>query len=103
LKSAAVTSRAKFVVIAGHIHNYERFLNDDVVYLVSGGGGAMPYPVERTAADLYQDPTFPNFHYVKLVVADNILRGTMHRLADPNSPAWEIKDQFEVRATFAKD
>ena len=36
-------SRAlRFVVAAGHVHNYERFFQDGIVYLVSGGGGAKP-------------------------------------------------------------
>lgn len=99
LKSAAVTSKARFLVSAGHIHNYERFLQDDVVYLVSGGGGAHPYPVERTPSDLYQDSSFPNFHYVKLVLEGNTLKGTMYRL-DPgaDTPTWQEKDTFQIRA-----
>jgi len=52
----------KFVVIAGHIHNYERFERNGVVYLVSGGEGRRRYPVERTPADAYQDSSFPNYH-----------------------------------------
>jgi hypothetical protein len=84
-------------VIAGHIHNYERFQQDGVTYLVSGGGGAVPYPVERTPADAYQDPSFPNYHYLKFVLAGDILNGTMYRLADPRTTKWEIKDTFEVR------
>ncbi len=58
-------SAARFVVSAGHIHNYERFEKDGVVYLVSGGGGAFPYEVERTVSDLYQNADFPNYHYVR--------------------------------------
>lgn len=99
LKNTAVTSKARFLVSAGHIHNYERFLQDDVVYLVAGGGGAHPYPVERTATDLYQDNAFPNFHYIKLVLEGNTLRGTMYRL-DPVAAAlaWQEKDSFQLRA-----
>jgi hypothetical protein len=99
LKSTAVTSKAKFLVSAGHIHNYERTVQDDVVYLVSGGGGAHPYPVERTPNDLYQDNGFPNFHYVKLVLEGNALKGTMYRFdPDAPTPTWEAKDSFELRA-----
>jgi hypothetical protein len=98
LKKAAVTSRARFLVSAGHIHNYERFVRDDVVYLVSGGGGAAPYPVERTPGDFYQDASFPNFHYVKLELDGDKLNGAMVRLADPHAPQWEIKDTFSIRA-----
>ncbi len=89
-------SRVKFVVIAGHIHNYERFERNGVVYLVSGGGGATPYPVERTPADAYQDSSFPNYHYLKFAVAGEILKGTMYRLANPGHFTWEVKDTFEV-------
>lgn len=98
LKTAGATSRAKFIVAAGHIHNYERFLQDGVVYLVSGGGGAAPYPVDRTPPDLYQSPEFPNYHYVKFVLDGKSLRATMYRLADPNAGTWDAKDKFEVRA-----
>src|SRR5436190_12821013 len=48
LKETARTNRVRFIIVAGHVHNYERFLQDDVVYLVSGGGGAVPYEVDRT-------------------------------------------------------
>jgi hypothetical protein len=99
LKNATDTTRARFLVIAGHIHNYERFVQDDVEYLVSGGGGAPPYPVERTPNDLYQESSFPNFHYVKLVLEGKTLKGTMYRL-DPGAatPTWEAKDTFQIRA-----
>ena len=43
LSKAAQTSHARFLVSAGHIHNYERNIVDGVVYLVAGGGGAAPY------------------------------------------------------------
>ncbi len=98
LENAAVDSAARFVVVAGHIHNYERFLQGNVVYLVSGGGGAQPYPVERTPIDLYQDTSFPNYHYVKFVLDNDKLAGTMYRLVDPEAatPKWEAKDTFAI-------
>lgn len=104
LKNAAVNSAARFVVVAGHIHNYERFLQGDVVYLVTGGGGAEPYPVERMPIDLYQDTSFPNYHYVKFVLEDDKLVGTMYRLADPEAetPKWDAKDAFEIPAKKSK-
>jgi hypothetical protein len=95
---ASHNTKAKIVVIAGHIHNYERFDQNGVTYLVSGGGGAVPYPVERTPPDAYQDSSFPNYHYLKFVLAGNTVKGTMYRLADPTTPKWEVKDTFEVRA-----
>jgi hypothetical protein len=77
LGEAARTSRARFVVVAGHIHNYERFFQQDVVYLdlVSGGGGAIPYQVDRTDADLYKTRDFPNYHYLKLTISDGSWMG----------------------------
>lgn len=96
LRTAAVSSKARFVVIAGHIHNYERFLQDGVVYLVSGGGGAKPYPVDRTPSDLYQGSGFPNYHYVKFVLQGGVLSGTMYRLSASGAPAWQAKDTFQV-------
>jgi acid phosphatase type 7 len=97
LKTCAATSRARFIVAAGHIHNYQRFMQDGVLYLVSAGGGAAP-PLDRTPLNLYQAPDFPNYHYVKFVLDGLTLRGTMFRLADPTAGIWEARDKFEVHA-----
>ncbi len=93
-------SHARIIVSAGHIHNYERHLVDDVVYLVSGGGGAKPYFVERTPDDLYQSSLFPNYNYVKFELKPDRLVGTMFRVKDPESSDFhvEAKDTFEVMA-----
>lgn len=98
LATAPQKSRVRFIVAAGHIHNYERFYQDGVVYLVSGGGGAMPRAVVRRPKDLYQDPAFPNYHYVKLLLSRRRVEGIMMRVADPaaEAPGWEEKDHFEV-------
>ena len=71
LSKASRSSHATFLVSAGHIHNYERSVVDGVTYLVSGGGGAPPYFVERTPEDLYQSILFPNYHYVKFTVEED--------------------------------
>jgi Calcineurin-like phosphoesterase len=94
LSVKAPAQRAKIVVIAGHVHNYERFHEGGVMYLVSGGGGATPYPVIRTHADLYKDPKFPNYNYVQFVLDGKVLRGTMYRLSSMG--AWQAKDRFQV-------
>ncbi len=98
LTKLAAQSHARFIVSAGHIHNYERHVEGDVVYLVSGGGGAKPYYVERTKGDLYQSNLFPNYHYVEFVLESDRLRATMYRVIDPEAGtlAVEVKDTFEV-------
>jgi hypothetical protein len=98
LSRAAQTSRARFLVSAGHIHNYERNIVDGIVYLVAGGGGAAPYFVERTPQDLYQSVLFPNFHYVKFRLEKDRLHGDMYRVSDPESPALGValKDSFDI-------
>ncbi len=98
LSSVAPSFHARIVVIAGHIHNYERAEVDGVTYLVSGGGGAHPYYVERTAQDKYTDPNFPVFHYVRFEVGANELKATMFRLQDPAAatPVWQEKDEFTI-------
>ncbi len=95
LKAAVAAHSAKFVVVAGHIHNYERFFEDGVMYIVSGGGGATPYPVIRTPGDFYQSKQFPNYNYVEFVLAGQTLRGTMYRLSSMG--AWQAKDSFQMR------
>jgi len=100
LARAPERSRVSFVVAAGHIHNYQRFYQDGIIYIVSGGGGAKPYPLVRHPVDLYQDTSFPNYHYVRFVEEGNKLVATMIRVADPEAatPSWEEKDHFEVQA-----
>ena len=99
LKTAAERATARFVVSAGHIHNYERLAQDGVTYLVSGGGGATPYDVDRTPPDLYRSKEFPNYHYVRFELRGQTLTGTMIRLEDHAAAAprrWQIKDRFEI-------
>jgi 3',5'-cyclic AMP phosphodiesterase CpdA len=104
LKHKAPLLHAHIIVVAGHIHNYQRFYQDGVTYLVSGGGGAKPYPVARTPADLFQDPSFPNFHYVKFQYDGAKLVATMFRLADSSGAdsVWESKDHFAIESPEAK-
>ena len=99
LSQAARTSHASFLVSAGHIHNYERNVVDGVTYLVSGGGGAPPYFVERTPEDLYKSILFPNYHYVKLTLEKDRLHGAMYRVENPEAETLnvELKDSFDLQ------
>ena len=98
LSQAARTAHASFLVSAGHIHNYERAVVEGVTYLVSGGGGAPPYFVERTPEDLYKSVLFPNYHYVKFTVEKDRLHAAMYRVANPEAQALavELKDSFDL-------
>jgi acid phosphatase type 7 len=95
----AARSKVRFIVSAGHIHNYERLERTGVVYLVSGGGGARPYEIDRTPADLYRGADFPNFHYVRFEVKEKTVVAEMVRLGDSAAPAprkWQVRDRFEL-------
>ena len=98
LSKIAVNSHARIIVSAGHIHNYERRLLDDVTYLVSGGGGAKPYFVERTKDDLYQSNAFPNYHYIKFTLEPDRLHAVMYRVMDPEAANYTVapKDTFDI-------
>jgi hypothetical protein len=106
LEEEAPKTHAKFVVLNGHIHNYERFERNGITYLISGGGGALPYPVlVRGDEDLYRDPDpkkqppLINFHYLVIQVEGKHAQGTMYRVADPKAPVLSI----EVKDTFSLD
>lgn len=93
---------AKVVVFNGHIHNYERFERDGIEYVITGGGGAEPYPLLlRGRADLYRDPGFPVYHYLTLDIAAHRLHTVMWKVRDPNAPSLsvEAKDEFTLTAS----
>ena len=94
LEAAAKHMSAKIIVIAGHIHAYQRFERAGVVYLVSGGGGAAQHHIWRSHRDLYQDNTFPNFHYVKFTSEQGALQATMYALNAQGG--FDAKDSFVV-------
>ncbi len=95
--------RAKVLVLNGHIHNYERFERRGVEYVVTGGGGAEPYPLLiRGAADLYHDHPrgHPVYHYLTLDVNGRALHATMWRVKDPDASSLfvEAQDSFTLTA-----
>jgi len=92
---------AKVVVFNGHIHNYERFERHGVEYVITGGGGAQPYPIfYRGTHDLYRDSGFPVYHFLTLEVRDHQLLAVMWKVIDPEAKDLnvEVKDRFEIRA-----
>jgi hypothetical protein len=91
---------ARVVVVGSHLHNYERYNKDSVTYLVSGGGGAKPAPSVRLFGEQSHLHAAVNFHYLRFVLADGQLSGTMVRF-DPSpreGSVWTEPDHFEVRA-----
>ncbi len=95
---------ARFVVFSGHVHNYEHQQHNGVTYFVTGGGGARPYPIERSPDDpLYGQSV--NYHYLLVEVDRGNLRITMHRLdLTSGAPVWTQPDSVSIsvraRAAF---
>ena len=101
LAGAPQRERVQFIVVAAHVHNYERFLRDGITYLVSGGGGAKPDIVKRGPDDLYQDDRpGPTYHYLKWILREDRIDAEMIRLSGANvdTPVWEVRDSFQIKA-----
>ena len=101
LEARAVSARQKFIAVYGHIHNYERFEFNGITHIISGGGGAEPYPIfVRGPQDQYRDPAFPVFNYVILTIHGKQAEGTMYKIADPEAKQYTVvaKDHFVVTA-----
>jgi Icc-related predicted phosphoesterase len=90
--------RQRMIVIAGHVHNYERYEHGGVTYLVSGGGGATPYEVPRAPQDPYREPG-PTYHFVRFFCAGHHLRAEMEKLElSAGQSQWAVKDSFALNA-----
>jgi Icc-related predicted phosphoesterase len=91
----------RFIVFAGHVHNYERHEHSGVTYLVTGGGGAHAYPIERAPSDAFQSKDI-NYHYLLVSVEKDKLTITMNRieLKDGN-PMWTQPDLVTIPAISA--
>jgi hypothetical protein len=100
LSGKAGSLHARVVVVGSHVHNYERYKRGGVTYLVSGGGGAKPVPAVRMFGELSKLRTAVNFHYVRFVLKNDRLIGTMVRCDadDAEGNRWTEPDRFEVRA-----
>jgi Icc-related predicted phosphoesterase len=87
---------ARFIVFAGHVHNYERHEHGGVTYFVTGGGGAHAYPIERAPGDLYPDNRI-NYHYLLAEVDRGKLKITMNRLElTDGKAAWTQPDSVSI-------
>jgi hypothetical protein len=101
LEARAAASHAKFVIFNGHIHNYERFEINGITHVITGGGGARPYPIFiRGDQDLYHARTYPNFHYLVITLNGKHADVKMYRVVDPDAAqkSVEVKDSFTLDA-----
>jgi hypothetical protein len=101
LEAQAAASHAKFVIFNGHIHNYERFEMNGITHVITGGGGARPYPIFiRGDQDLYHARTYPNFHYLVITLQGKHADVKMYRVIDPDAAqkSVEVKDSFTLDA-----
>jgi hypothetical protein len=95
LESRAAKSRARFIVVAGHVHNYERYERNGVMYIVTGGGGATPYMIPRQSNDAYRDQG-PTYHYCHFDVKPGSIEMHMFKLdLNGNKPSWQDRDSFK--------
>jgi len=97
--------QCRVMVLSGHLHTYERFERNGVEYVISGGGGAEPYPVMiRGPSDLYRDNGFPVYHYLTLEFRDHTLHAVMWKVKDPNADILSVeeKDEFTLTAAGAQ-
>jgi Icc-related predicted phosphoesterase len=91
--------RARFVVIASHVHNYERHERGGITYFVSGGGAAHAYPIERAPGDPYPDNRV-NYHYLDIAVESTTMKFTMNRVEmQDDKPVWTQPDSVTIRAS----
>lgn len=100
-------NRAHIIVLAGHVHNYERYRHNGVEYIVSGGGGAAPVKITpRNEDDLYpqnalyrrNDPVNEDqYHYCVFTVDHSKLNFQMMKLVSKGkSIAFEPRDSFQL-------
>jgi Icc-related predicted phosphoesterase len=101
LEERQAHTRARFVVIAGHVHNYERHQHGGVIYFVTGGGGARPYLISRKPGDPLLGKAV-NYHYLLVEVDHGRMKLTMNRLELANGKAtWSTPDSVEITTPVA--
>jgi len=81
------------IIFSGHCHNYERYVSNNITYIVTGGGGAPQYKVIRDSDDFYNE-SGDTYHYTKITVFEDRLDFEMIKLV--NSTNWEVKDSFSI-------
>ncbi len=86
------------IVFNGHVHAYERFVQDDVVYVVTGGGGALLNP------SLAEGTVYPDDNKVAADLSYHFLRGVVgENRADFEAVRAEDGSPIEAFTVKAKD
>ena len=99
LEARQTRTRARFVVLGSHVHNYERHEQGGVTYFVTGGGGAHAYPIERNPGDPYPDHRI-NYHYLDVTVDPAGMKFVMNRVELMDGKAvWTQPDSVTIHAT----
>jgi predicted phosphodiesterase len=89
--------RPRILVLSGHNHNYERYVENGMTYVVTAGGGAPPYDIQRDPKDFYPEPG-PTYHYCRIRVQEKTLTFEMFKLTlRGKSASWERKDSFALK------
>jgi acid phosphatase type 7 len=97
IEAAHARTRLPMFVVAGHVHNYERYERNGVEYITAGGGGATPYEIARKPTDIYHD-SGPTYHYTEWTIGKDTLTYQMTKLElEGGKPKWEVKDKFDVK------
>jgi Icc-related predicted phosphoesterase len=96
LEDRQAHARFRIVVFSGHVHNYERHEHGGVTYLVSGGGAAHAYPIERGPDDPFQSKAV-NYHYLLVEVDHQQMKVTMNRLElSEGKEIWTTPDRVGI-------
>ena len=97
LEERQKTQAAQIFELSGHVHNYERYQNGGVMYIVTAGGGAVPYAVHRSANDFYREAG-PTYHFCRFTIKRHRLKFEMIKMVGEERGArWVVKDSFEMK------
>jgi acid phosphatase type 7 len=96
LQSFAATAHYGIIAFSGHVHNYERYASNGVMFVVSGGAGGRPHVLERQPQDAYTG-SGPTYHYCVIEADPSELRFKMRRY-DTKKKTWSNADSFTLKA-----
>jgi predicted MPP superfamily phosphohydrolase len=83
------------IVFSGHNHNYERYIINNITYIVTGTSGGEPRKIiERSPEDLYKKIGY-TYNYNRIIVYEDGLDFEMVLLND-SSITWKVDDAFSI-------